>query len=198
MIQVLESTFGDPNEITTAADQLAQLGFKLNGNVDIHDFIAEFDALAAKSQSPPAQMKNTLWRHITADLDASLLSTARNPAITYEMFCEQLKDCVYSKQRNYQRRQEKKAKTTPSSSTNKNCPRHRSSGSDRPSQPAVTSNSAKRALTDAEKRVHWDANTCFVCGKMGHKSIECPNKINRIRGADTDSSDSNDDHSGKE
>ncbi|KAM4063354.1 zinc knuckle domain-containing protein [Hirsutella rhossiliensis] len=44
----------------------------------------------------------------------------------------------------------------------------------------ITSRDAGRALTDDEKRVHWDNGTCFICGKTGHLSRDCPDRTHAV------------------
>jgi hypothetical protein len=202
MIQVLESAFGNPNEVTEANDALRRHIYELNSKVDINDFIAEFDSLAAKSLVPDSQLKHTLWLHIVADLDSSLLTKTRDTQVTYEMFCESLKDSVYSKQRNGKKRQENMLQTR-SNDNNRRGNREKDTNRITASKSKpVTSNSAKRALTEAEKRVHFDAETCFVCGREGHKSPDCPSKtqVSGIRPSKSVSKEtsSGDEDSGKE
>jgi hypothetical protein len=40
----------------------------------------------------------------------------------------------------------------------------------------VTMLTKKKKLTDEEKRVYFDAGTCFVRGQASHRSTECPNR----------------------
>ncbi|XP_044718771.1 reverse transcriptase (RNA-dependent DNA polymerase) domain-containing protein [Hirsutella rhossiliensis] len=86
MIQALESAYGNPNELSEALDRLQRLQFTVNGKTDIVDFLAEFDYLTATGRVPEDQMKHTLWQHIPANLDNSLLTKTRDESVTYEVF----------------------------------------------------------------------------------------------------------------
>jgi hypothetical protein len=37
----------------------------------------------------------------------------------------------------------------------------------------VTSTSKGKALSDTEKKAHWNAGICFICNKKGHLSTGC-------------------------
>ncbi|KAM4059827.1 zinc knuckle domain-containing protein [Hirsutella rhossiliensis] len=146
MIQALESAYGNPNELSEALDRLQRLQFTVNGKTDIVDFLAEFDYLTATGRVPEDQMKHTLWQHIPANLDNSLLTKTRDESVTYEVFY-----CSDYRQDSEQDRLD-----------------------------PITSRDAGRALTDDEKRVHWDNGTCFICGKTGHLSRECPDRTHAV------------------
>ncbi|XP_044718753.1 reverse transcriptase (RNA-dependent DNA polymerase) domain-containing protein [Hirsutella rhossiliensis] len=88
MIQALESAYGNPNELSEALDRLQRLQFTVNGKTDIVDFLAEFDYLTATGRVPEDQMKHTLWQHIPANLDNSLLTKTRDESVTYEVFSQ--------------------------------------------------------------------------------------------------------------
>ncbi|KAM4058796.1 zinc knuckle domain-containing protein [Hirsutella rhossiliensis] len=146
MIQALESAYGNPNELSEALDRLQRLQFTVNGKTDIVDFLAEFDYLTATGRVPEDQMKHTLWQHIPANLDNSLLTKTRDESVTYEVFY-----CSDYRQDSEQDRLD-----------------------------PITSRDAGRALTDDEKRVHWDNGTCFICGKTGHLSRDCPDRTHAV------------------
>jgi hypothetical protein len=40
----------------------------------------------------------------------------------------------------------------------------------------VTSTSKGKALSDIEKKVHWDVGICFICGKKGYLLTGYPEK----------------------
>ncbi|KAM4061347.1 hypothetical protein HRG_010114 [Hirsutella rhossiliensis] len=120
--------------------------FTVNGKTDIVDFLAEFDYLTATGRVPEDQMKHTLWQHIPANLDNSLLTKTRDESVTYEVFY-----CSDYRQDSEQDRLD-----------------------------PITSRDAGRALTDDEKRAHWDNGTCFICGKTGHLSRECPDRTHAV------------------
>ncbi|XP_044724357.1 retrovirus polyprotein [Hirsutella rhossiliensis] len=88
MIQALESAYGNPNELSEALDRLQRLQFTVNWKTDIVDFLAEFDYLTATGRVPEDQMKHTLWQHIPANLDNSLLTKTRDESVTYEVFSQ--------------------------------------------------------------------------------------------------------------
>ncbi|XP_044715076.1 uncharacterized protein HRG_11344 [Hirsutella rhossiliensis] len=109
MIQALESAYGNPNELSEALDRLQRLQFTVNGKTDIVDFLAEFDYLTATGRVPEDQMKHTLWQHIPANLDNSLLTKTRDESVTYEVFCGFIKDAVHCQKRSMRQTQDSRS-----------------------------------------------------------------------------------------
>ncbi|RDA88535.1 hypothetical protein CP532_6629 [Ophiocordyceps camponoti-leonardi (nom. inval.)] len=95
MIQTLESAYGNPNEWSEACDRLRRLKFSVTGKWEIQDFIAEFNILADKTNVPFDLMKRTLLHHLPPCLSPSLLTKAKNDRVSYEEFCDYVKDDVY-------------------------------------------------------------------------------------------------------
>ena len=192
MIQVLEATYHNPNQSSTARLEIQKLMFKRGG--DIHAFISKFNGLAFQAKLPKEEFKMLLWEHIPANLDNALLRYAKDPAIAYELFCSHIADAAYSDNRGYTQRQSWRTterSTSPQNHRSTYTPHRRPSTPElRPSMP--TSTSLGRALTSDEKREHGRSGsktpTCFTCGKQGHFSNECPDKDKRrsVRGMTTD------------
>ncbi|XP_044715553.1 uncharacterized protein HRG_10734 [Hirsutella rhossiliensis] len=76
---------------------------------DIVDFLAEFDYLTATGRVPEDQMKHTLWQHIPANLDNSLLTKTRDESVTYEVFCGFIKDAVHCQKRSMRQTQDSRS-----------------------------------------------------------------------------------------
>jgi hypothetical protein len=172
MIQVLAAAYHDSNQATSARSALHTLRY-VPGKVDIHTFIAEFNALATKAEIPDHTWKGNLWDHIPPDLDPRLLHESEDESVSYETFCEHITKAAFSHQRAYElRRQFHRPQTSkpPSRANTLNVPALKNT------KTPVTSANLGRALTEDEKRLHWDADTCFSCGKTGHRSAECPVK----------------------
>ena len=101
MIQVLETTYHDPNQSSTARMDIQKLMFKRGE--DIHGFISKFNGLAFKAKLPREDLKMLLWEHIPANLDNALLRQAKDTTIPYETFCDHVADAAYSDVRGYAR-----------------------------------------------------------------------------------------------
>ena len=129
--------------------------------------------------------KTIICEHIPPSLDNRLLGDSQDPTVTYEAFAKSVANAAHSQQRSYELNQERRRKKEtprandthdrkPGGGNSTKTQTHQSNtGAD--SKPATVL-TARRALTEAEKRVHWDAGTCFYCGKAGHKNNDCPDR----------------------
>jgi hypothetical protein len=193
MIQVLAAAYHDPNQATAARTALREHHYDPRGNPDIHGFIADFNSLATKARIPEDQWKGNLWDHIPPLLDPRLLHDAEDEDISYEEFCDRVAKAAYSTQRDYDIRQKERRSREPGESNGSRT--RRDDGKGRRSSNSVskpkTSSDTGRALSAAEKKVHWDANTCFNCGKTGHQAAGCPRK-KKIATVEVGSSSSSD------
>ncbi|KAM4058541.1 hypothetical protein HRG_008811 [Hirsutella rhossiliensis] len=160
MIQALESAYGNPNELSEALDRLQRLQFTVNGKTDIVDFLAEFDYLTATGHN-------------------SLLTKTRDESVTYEVFCGFIKDAVHCQKRSMRQTQDSRSSDRSRRAPTKTAPTTAKTPNKTGSTP-ITSRDAGRALTDDEKRAHWDNGTCFICGKTGHLSRECPDRTHAV------------------
>lgn len=209
MVQALSTVYHDDNQVIKARQKLQQMRYKLGDKTDIHQFIGEVNALADIAGHPITERKIMLWECIPADLDSRLLRDAKDPRIKYEEFASNVADAAQAHQRAYEARQKAREanrrrneggtdkygyrddrderKTGKSSSKSRNTASHKTDTSTKKPSEAVTVLNAHRALTRDEKQVHWDANTCFVCGRTGHKGTDCPNreKIPSVRAVRT-------------
>jgi len=130
-------------------------------------------------------------------MDPGLLQAAEDEEVTYEEFCSGVARAAYRTQREYAFRQkERRSRGTgePSGFHPRRDDGKGRHGSKPASKPKTSSDTGK-ALSEAEKKVHWEANTCFNCGKTGHQAAGCPSK-KKIAKVEVDSSSS--DESGKE
>jgi len=198
MIQVLAAAYHDPNQATAARTALLEHHYDPRKNNDIHTFIADFNTLAMKARIPEDQWKANLWDHIPPKLDSRLLQDAEDEDISYEEFCDRVARAAYSTQRDYDLRQKERRSREIDETSGSRPRRDNGKGwhSSKPASKPKTSSDTGRALSAAEKKVHWDANTCFNCGKTGHQAAGCPRK-KEIATVEVGSSSSSDE-SGKE
>ena len=190
MVQVLEAAYHDPNQASTARAELSRLRYAPGEKANIHRFIAQFNTLAQKAEIPKSSWKTLLWEHIPSYLNHQLLEDSKDPCISYEAFCNKVANSAYSYQRGYELRQENNHRKKEKAAHNDRSNRTRktdqkTSGEGQPRKPIaskanhakpVTSREVRRALTQDEKKVHWDAGTCFICGEADHESTECPDR----------------------
>jgi hypothetical protein len=169
MIQVLETAYYDRTQGVAARSELARMKFTPSKDANIHQFLNRFNLLAQRANVAQNELKSTLWEHLPAHWDSRLLGDSRNPEISYEKFCGEVANAAYVNQRAYEERQAKQAHRAKGSQT----------GTPQTRKPTKVSARPGRILTEAEKKVHWDAGTCFICGKSGHKSMECPSRTPR-------------------
>ena len=185
MIQVLESTYLDPNQTSTARADLTRLMFKRGS--DIHSFISKFNGLVYRARLPKDELKMLLWEHIPKTLDNALLSMAKDPMVSYEVFCNRVTDSAYSDTLAYAERQterqsgrDRDRERTSRRPERSSPPKERRAFTPyrRPSTPELktTSNNLGRALSTDERQEHGKTDTCFTCGKTGHYSKSCPTK----------------------
>ena len=162
MIQVLAAAYHDPNQASHARRELINLEYE-PGKVDIHAFIARFNAIAMKAQVPENRWKENLWDHIPPDLDSRLLHDTTDDDVSYELFCDRVAKAAYSNERAYQRRQKKKSKGTV-------FPKKEQDKVRGPNRRMLN------PLSDADRKKHLDKGTCFNCGEQGHIAAKCPKK----------------------
>jgi len=207
MVQALESSFHDPNQSFQARDKLAKHIFRPGKKIDIHEFIAEFNSLCQKAKVAETDWKQMLWSSIPADLDNSLLRATTDDMVDYEEFCQRVASAAYSNQRAYEQRMSNKPdrEELRRDQSNKKRSGHKSPKAVEPASTSVkpvTSLSVGRPLTLEEKKVHWENDTCFHCGKAGHQSGDCfkNKKVASVKEKQDENSSSSDDeyHSGKE
>ena len=183
MIQVLETTYHDPNQASTARREIGKLMFRRGE--DIHGFIAAFNGLAFRAKLPKEDMKMLLWEHIPANLDNALLRQAKDGTVPYEAFCSHVADAAYSDSRGYEQRRAERRSTSPRRQTA--TPYRRASTPDAPYQrPSTPETPKSRYETSGPKRdattTETRKATCFTCGRQGHISTECPDKDKSRRG----------------
>lgn len=184
MIQVLESQYHDSTQASAARDSLKEHEFELSKDIDIKDFVAEFNSLAQKAKIPEADWKITLWEHILSDLDNCLLEDFEDPGVSHETFCDRITKAVYSKQRSYEKHRRKlKPKHNDSDQTGEKGKNRGLRTVSSNNKPKITSDykpktciATGKPLSEADKIVHWEAGTCFNCEKTGHMAHECPDE----------------------
>ena len=190
MIQVLATAYHNSNQASDARKALAKMMYEPGGKTDIFQFISDINALADEAGIADAERKATLWEHIPPGLDNRLLGDSKDPDISYERFTRNVADAAHSQQRHYELHQERRRKKDSSNTNDPNghkssshSPKRRNNTRPKPDSNPKASNgkpvtvlTAHRALTEDEKRVHWDANSCFICGKVGHKGADCPDR----------------------
>jgi hypothetical protein len=178
MIQTLEGSYADPNEGANARRALQDLHYK-PGTKDMpfHKFLGVFKSTAVKAGTADQDMKTVLYEHIPPGMGPHLYGMSKDDSVDFDDFCRFATEAAYVQDMQYQYRQ--KTQRTRGGEGGKNTaggkPSQPSSSTPKPA--AAKDGVAKgRRLTEAEKKVHWDAGTCFNCGKPGHKSAECPKK----------------------
>jgi hypothetical protein len=179
MIQALETAYHDPNQASIARKELEAHRFKPSNDADVHAFISRFNKLAQQSKLAESEWSQVLWEHMDVNLGSEIFEASTNPSFNYEVFCEKIAKAVYNNQYAFSRRQKNaaarpaEAKTTRKTTTQKKAT-------------ATTAPSGKK-LSESEKQVHWDNDTCFGCGKKGHRVIDCPEKkVSGIKPAETE------------
>ena len=182
MIQTLEAAYHDPNQASAARAELSEMMFKPGKNADMHEFISHFNSLAQKAGIPEEQWKETLWEHIPSDLDNRLLEDSRDPHVPYEKFCTLVSSAAYSNQRAWEQKNAKGNRRVRSRSPKQGLTSSRASTSNGKTHGKVAhpKGPASKGMTEADKKVHWENETCFKCGQKGHFKKDCPQKNERV------------------
>ncbi|RYP57385.1 hypothetical protein DL770_010682 [Monosporascus sp. CRB-9-2] len=153
--------------------------FKPGKDQDIYDFIFEFNAFVQKAKITEDEWKQVLWEHIPPNLDLRFLEDSRDPDVIYEKFYNRVVTTAYSNQLAYKKRQqERKPRLYDLDGPKDKNKKPRSSGNPGKSK---TSGNTGKPLLEAEKKVYWEAGTCFNCGKTGYKAGDCPDKKRSLR-----------------
>jgi hypothetical protein len=186
MIQVLATAYYNQNQASDARAKLSKMMYEPGGKMDINTFIAEVNSLADAAKVPVEDRKQILWEHFPPNIDNHLLSISRDPLVPYESFAQLVADAAYSQQRAYEINQERRRKSNATTGNKTPSGKDKAPRSTMPTptkNPSTTSGvmpptvlSAKRPLTDEEKKAHWAKNTCFLCGQLGHIGKDCPDR----------------------
>jgi hypothetical protein len=187
MVQVLETTYHDPNQASAARNELRNHLYR-PGKMKIQWFISRFNTLAQQGGIPKKDWKVTLWEHLPKSLDNSLLRYSKDQSITYETFCSIVADAAYSDQLAYEERNrsyrtqpngyQQARKSSPGKVTEKKPKENQTivMNQERETTKATRDIRKTRALTETEKEAHRRAGTCYYCGERGHRVLECPKK----------------------
>lgn len=184
MVQTLATTYVDHNQAADARARLAKIKYEPTSPQDITEFISEINNLATKAKIAFSERKSLLYEHVPARMDTHLFRDSKDPTISYEVFCNHVADAAHAYKRGLEETRQYRKERDDRRSTNLQKPSSRAlnkpakeTGHGKPPLKPVTSGEKGRALTEEEKRVHWDAGTCFTCGQTNHLSRNCPSRI---------------------
>jgi hypothetical protein len=186
MIQMLDGSYADPNEGPVARATLRTMMFRPGKNASISTFISEFNSLAEKAGVPDFLMKETLFEHIPASLDPRLYGDSRKQHISYEQFCDLVKEAAYTNTIVWQQAQDQNRQRAAGASGQTNQGHgsaQNQSGRSNDNRNGASQSSANgkkpplgHNLTDEQRGAHRRAGTCYLCGVQGHIARFCPAK----------------------